>query len=118
MDTSKITDEVFDLILSSISTKTIDSSSFMILIIKVMEFVEKYKSLSGQEKTQVVIHVLKKLLELPVSQSNIPPNVYTILKLLLENDDKITTIIVSLVDASKGKINVNKSGNCFSCFYK
>lgn len=116
MDSTSVVDDVLDQMLFTIENKSFTPNSFMAIIVKVMTLVEKYNSLSGQDKTTVAIHVVKRIISLPTTQTHIPSEVSAFLNVILENEDRIVSIIKTIVEATKGKFDINKPTKCFGLF--
>lgn len=116
MDTTNVVEDILEQLVFVIINKSFNPYSFMAIIVKVMTLVEKYQSLTGSEKTMVAIHVMKKIVSLPSTQTNIPSDVSTFLKFILEDEDRIVAIINTIVEATKGKFDINKPAKCFGLF--
>lgn len=111
--------KIKDQLLQEFKNQTLDKPLLMKLIIRCMEIVEM-TNFKGSEQTDLVIDILIKILE---TDGLISPHKEELYIFLTKDAGMIISIIV---DASKGKININKLKpfiniviNClFSCLKK
>lgn len=96
------------------------------LIKYVMTSVEKLNALSGKEKEEMVLSILTELAKgkdgiAGTKDDLIPPLVIAGLQAMSENN-LITSTIELIIDATKGKLDINKVETCtsslFSCLKK
>lgn len=111
-DLNEIINEIYQASIKIYSDRKLSASNTIVLTAKLMEFVEKYKNISGIEKKQIVIDVLHQI----VDRSG-----------LVEDDSKkdfnylinsiVPSIIDGLVSANNGQLNLGKEKKgCFFCF--
>ncbi len=111
--------KIKDQLLQEFKNQTLDKPLLMKLIIRCMEIVET-TDFKGSEQTDLVINILIKILE---TDGLISPHKEELILFLTKDAGLVISIIV---DASKGKININKLKpfmniiiNClFSCLKK
>ena len=113
---TKIVDEFTTMIenfaqtlIESFKDKHIDENNIIDFVVKAMMLVETHKKLSGQNKKNVVIKMLLRLIELTTLDENRKSS----LKFLIEN--LAPNMIDTIVSASKGVLNLNKNGKKFCC---
>ena len=91
-----------DKLLSEIGSKEVDKQLLMKLLVIGMETIEK-SQVKGKDQKKIVIDTLIQIIKLP----NVKVPQEERLLLFLEND--LDDIIDLVIDASKGKININKA---------
>ena len=99
-----IVDALYDQIKDRIVLKDVKPSNVMIMLTCVMTAVEKQKKLSGPEKKEVVVHLVRRLVgEIPGDDED-KQALQAAVELLLP------PLIDTLVAASRGKLDLNKDG--------
>lgn len=96
-----------------IKSNKIDVNSPYALVAKTMELLEKFEYLSGEEKKRYVIIILEELAKgedgiINTVDDLIPEKTQNRLKLILLQN-MVEDVIRLVCDASKGKININKT---------
>jgi hypothetical protein len=86
----------------SIYGDTITSTNIITITSLLIQIVEKYKSLTGNQKKMIVANTLKKL----VNDSKINDDEKKILNLIIENT--LPAVIDGFIDAINGNVKFNK----------
>lgn len=94
--------ENYKSVYNSIKKMKLTDGNYMLVIMKVMNEVEKLKELNGSEKKDLSIRILLKLLK----DLKIDDNVKIVLETIFTYNS-LSSIIDSLVSASRGKMNIN-----------
>jgi len=81
-----------------------DMVSTMDVIINVMTLVEKERSLSSSQKSNYTLQVLEQV----TKSSAFPINVQSSMAALIQMKPVLLGMIKSIVDASKGRLKINK----------
>jgi len=102
--------EEFDTMWSN-SVTPLNKSAMMKIVVRAMELVEK-TDIKGQEQQNVVIDVLVEILESDIVVSVHKDSLVAFLK------EDASDVISLLVDASKGKININRLENIATRLFK
>jgi len=102
--------EEFDTMWSN-SVTPLNKSAMMKIVVRAMELVEK-TDIKGQEQQDVVIDVLVEILESDIVVSVHKDSLVAFLK------EDASDVISLLVDASKGKININRLENIATRLFK
>jgi len=97
-----IFDIIYTQIKKNITNKTIDAGEIILLGTLAMQLVDKYQDLTGPEKKLIVIEIVKKIIRDQVTDLN------TEQILILVVDTVLPTVIDKIVDASRGKLDLNK----------
>lgn len=92
------------------------------LIKFVMTNVEKLNGLSGQEKEQMVLSIITDLAKgkdgvAGTKDDLLPPSVIAGLHAMSENN-LITSTVELIIDATKGRLDINKVETCTFSFFK
>jgi hypothetical protein len=90
------------------------------LVSLVMQTVEDIKDMSGKEKRMVVVNIMAEIAKgadgvAGTSDDLLPHKVVLAIKAMIEHDVLNSTIDI-IVDATKGKLNINKMQNCVFSF--
>ena len=108
--TSAIVNEIYNSAKKIITTRIIDPIDIISIGRFIMEIVEKYPELSGEEKKQVVIEVVTKIVnETTLGSQQMDTIIDTIITFALP------IAIDEIIAASKGKYNLNKLPKCKKC---
>lgn len=104
-------------IITLIAEKKIDIKSAVDIVKVTMQEVEKMKSLSGLAKQKIVLEVIKDIAKGPdgisgTSDDLIPEHIMAGVHTLIEHE-LLPAIINVIIDASNGKLDVNKVSGCF-----
>ena len=88
------------------------SSTLKVLIVKAIEFVDKFPHLSGQEKKDSALDLLKSIANGPdgisgTSDDIIQPQIIEAIQQIM-NTNILWDIIDSIVESSKGNFDINK----------
>jgi len=86
----------------SIYGDTITSTNIIIITSLLIQIVEKYKTLTGNQKKMIVVNTIKKL----VNDSKINDDEKKILNLIIENT--LPTAIDGFIDAINGNVKFDK----------
>lgn len=96
-------------LIESFKDKHIDENNIIDFVVKAMMLVETHKKLSGQNKKNVVIKMLLRLIELTTLDENRKSSLKFLIETLAPN------MIDTIVSASKGVLKLNKNGKKFCC---
>ena len=114
MNTNKIieiTNKLTQTLEIMINSKDLDINRLTLLISNSMELVEKYPELSGIEKKKIVLDVLKQIIINKVKNED---QKITLLQFL---DEIIPDMIDLIIDATKGKLDINNVSHiAVGCF--
>jgi hypothetical protein len=97
------------IVIESFKDKHIDENNIIDFVVKAMMLVETQKKLSGQDKKNVVVKILFRLVELTTLDNNRKTSIKFLIETLAPN------MIDTIVSASKGVLDLNKSKNKFCC---
>ena len=83
-----------------------NNTELLILVKEVLEFAQSYKSLVGERKKQLVIMLIKNIIDIELSKNNVED----ILSELIKNsvDNIIDPAIELAIYVAKGNIKINK----------
>lgn len=104
MNTEKMAEVINELtqtLESTVNTGDLDAKRLVQLIPDLMELVEKYPELKGRDKKRLVIEVLRKFVNNKVENEDKKTRLLELL------DEVVPDMVDIVVDASKGKLNVN-----------
>lgn len=104
MNTEKMAEVINELtqtLENTVNTGDLDTKRLVQLIPDLMELVEKYPELKGRDKKRLVLEVLKKFVTNKVENEDQKARLLQLL------DEVVPDMVDVVVDASKGKLNVN-----------
>lgn len=109
---------IYQKIIDLISEKKINLKSAVDIVKIAMQEVEKMNELTGINKQKMVLEIVSEIAKgkdgISGTQDDIIPiNVMNGVKSLLEHD-LIPSIINVIIDATNGRLDVNKVNNCFT----
>jgi len=102
-------ENLVQIVIESFKDKHIDENNIIDFVVKAMMLVETQKKLSGQDKKNVVVKILFRLVELTTLDNNRKTSIKFLIETLAPN------MIDTIVSASKGVLDLNKSKNKFCC---
>jgi hypothetical protein len=102
-------ENLVQIVIESFKDKHIDENNIIDFVVKAMMLVETQKKLSGQDKKNVVVKILFRLVELTTLDNNRKTSIKFLIETLAPN------MIDTIVSASKGVLDLNKSKNNFCC---
>ena len=103
-------DIIYTKVIQLFKNREINSNNWMMLVINVMQCVEDVDDLNGNEKKELAIEVIIKIIPQLNQQNN------EIVDKLL-NRESLTTTIDLVISASKGQLDLNKiKKKLFKCF--
>lgn len=103
---------VLETILELYTNRNMGMVSVMDLITNLMITAEKIKGILGSEKSNTVV----KVLEMMIEQQKLPEHLANAITTLLQMKPMLLGIMRTIVDASKGRLAINKKTFGLSCF--
>jgi hypothetical protein len=103
---TNIIENLVQIVIESFKDKHIDENNIIDFVVKTMMLVETQKQLSGQDKKNVVIKILLRLVDLTTLDNNKKNSIKFLIETLAPN------MIDTIIFASK---DLNKSKNNFCC---
>lgn len=102
---------IYDILLmqvkESIKSKKINQSTIISIIVIAMQLINKNNSITGYEKKQLVLQVIKEVIN---TQDSLDQTDKMSLNILV--DTVGSNMIDNLIAASKGKLNLKKNNKC------